>query len=83
MALKIIEHKQEEVKVEYPCLMESTDPNFPDSTRVVLAIDENSGIDIINSHNPLTQGTLHYDFVEFSDEDYWKPYNDSVTFSNK
>ena len=69
--------------IDYPCLMEYTGPSFPDNKRIVLAIEEGTGIDMINDHNQNTVGAIQYGFINFSDEIMWKPYNGSVTFSNK
>lgn len=64
--------------VDYPCLMEWKREG---GVLIVLAIAEKEGIRVIDALNET--GVIETCFINFTDSSSWKPYNGSVTFSNK
>ena len=77
---KVVESKKDTPVVDYPCLMEY---NSEGHKLIVLATGKTTGIRVSSDEEIDYIGTIEDCWYAFDDNTWWKPYNGSVTLSNK
>ena len=77
---KVVESKKDTPVVDYPCLMEYNSEGWK---LIVLATGKTTGIRVLSDNEMAYIGSIEDGWYSFDNKQWWKPYNGSVTFSNK